>query len=295
MIEDLGEPAPEFRDSETTDNNDNKNRYTQVENDILFNPIEGYDEEKIDQDVEYKKDQELKEGKEEGKEEKEKENINIPSKNPSISIKSNKEIKKLKIILLGEIGVGKTSLIKKFVGNKNNLNDNPGNDFIIKNIDIDENTTAELSIYDTTNEEKLGKITKNYYKDAHGAIIVFDLTNKESFNKVKFWLKEIDTNGPRDIVLCLLGNKSDLTYDRTVQYEDAKETAGDNLYYEISSKTGNNVSLAFEQLTYEIIEKQNEEKDNPDKVLRGKEGRRTADLNDINQMNKDLFGKKKCC
>ena len=287
MFEDIGEPAPEFRDSETTDNNDNdnKNRYTQVDNDILFNPIEGYEEEKIDQDVGDKKE-DIKE--------EEKEKVDLPSKNPSMIIKPNKEIKKLKIILLGEIGVGKTSIIKKYVG-KNNLNDNPENDFVIKNYDIDENTTAELTIYDTTNEEKLGKITKNYYKDAHGALIVFDLTNKESFNKVKYWLKEIDSNAPRDIVLCLLGNKADLTYDRIVQYEDAKETAGDNLYYEISSKTGNNVSLAFEQLTYEIIEKQNEEKDNPDKVLRGKEGRRTADLNDINEMNKDLFGKKKCC
>jgi Ras-related protein Rab-1A len=287
MFEDIGEPAPEFRDSETTDNNDNdnKNRYTQVDNDILFNPIEGYEEEKIDQDVGDKKE-DIKE--------EEKEKVDLPSKNPSMIIKPNKEIKKLKIILLGEIGVGKTSIIKKYVG-KNNLNDNPENDFVIKNYDIDENTTAELTIYDTTNEEKLGKITKNYYKDAHGALIVFDLTNKESFNKVKYWLKEIDSNAPRDIVLCLLGNKADLTYDRIIQYEDAKEIAGDNLYYEISSKTGNNVSLAFEQLTYEIIEKQNEEKDNPDKVLRGKEGRRTADLNDINEMNKDLFGKKKCC
>ena len=287
MFEDIGEPAPEFRDSETTDNNDNdnKNRYTQVDNDILFNPIEGYEEEKIDQDVGDKKE-DIKE--------EEKEKVDLPSKNPSMIIKPNKEIKKLKIILLGEIGVGKTSIIKKYVG-KNNLNDNPENDFVIKNYDIDENTTAELTIYDTTNEEKLGKITKNYYKDAHGALIVFDLTNKESFNKVKYWLKEIDSNAPRDIVLCLLGNKADLTYDRIVQYEDAKEIAGDNLYYEISSKTGNNVSLAFEQLTYEIIEKQNEEKDNPDKVLRGKEGRRTADLNDINEMNKDLLGKKKCC
>ena len=287
MFEDIGEPAPEFRDSEATDHNDNdnKNRYTEVDNDILFNPIEGYEEEKIDQEVEDKKEDIKKE---------ENEKVAIPSKNPSMIIKSNKEIKKLKVILLGEIGVGKTSIIKKYVG-KNNVNDNPGNDFIIKNYDIDENTTAELSIYDTTNEEKMGKITKNYYKDAHGALIVFDLTNKESFNKVKYWLKEIDSNAPRDIVLCLLGNKADLTYDRIVQYEDAKEIAGDNLYYEISSKTGNNVSLAFEQLTYLIIEKQNEENDNPDKVLRGKEGRRTADLNDINEMNKDLFGKKKCC
>ena len=153
----------------------------------------------------------------------------------------------------------------------------------------------KVQVWDTAGQERYRSITNAYYRGAEGILIVFDLTNKESFNKVKYWLKEIDSNAPRDIVLCLLGNKADLTYDRIIQYEDAKEIAGDNLYYEISSKTGNNVSLAFEQLTYEIIEKQNEEKDNPDKVLRGKEGRRTADLNDINEMNKDLFGKKKCC
>ena len=68
--------------------------------------------------------------------------------------------------------------------------------------------------------------------------------------------------------------------------------AGDNLYYEVSAKTGNNVSLAFEQITYGIIEKQKEEENNPNKVLRGKEGRKTTDLRDI---NKELDGNKKCC
>ena len=105
MFEDIGEPAPEFRDSETTDNNDNdnKNRYTQVDNDILFNPIEGYEEEKIDQDVGDKKE-DIKE--------EEKEKVDLTSKNPTMIIKPNKEIKKLKIILLGEIGVGKTYIKK---------------------------------------------------------------------------------------------------------------------------------------------------------------------------------------
>ena len=281
MLADLGEPAPEFRDSKMSKNTENNNRYTQVENDILFNPVEGYEEEKIDIE-------------EENKDIKDNENANQVK--PSTASKRKKDIKKLKIILLGEVGVGKSSLIKRYVYNKfQNIEKKDDSEVNIKHLDIDDNTSAELSIYDTTNEEKLGKITKNFYKDAHGAIVVFDLTNKTSFNKVKFWLKEINSNSPRDIVLCLLGNKADLTVDRDVPYEDAKALAEDNLYYEVSSKTGNNVSLAFEQLTYEIIEKQNEEEDNPDRVLRGKEGRRTADLNDINEMNKDLLGKKKCC
>ena len=283
MLDDVGEPVPEFRDSEMSSNEENKNRYTQVENDILFNPVEGYEEEE-------KKDDE-----EENKDIKGNENLNQLN-NPTNISKSKKEIKLLKIILLGEKGVGKSSLIKRYVMNTFKLSDNSDDIEIKKKIlDIDDNTSAELSIYDTTNEEKLGKITKNYYRDSHGAIVVFDLTNKVSFNKVKYWLKEINSNSPRDVVVCLLGNKADLTVDRNVPYEDAKEIAGDNLYYEVSSKTGNNVSLAFEQITYEIIEKQNEEADNPDKVLRGREGRKTVDLNDINDINKDLLGKKKCC
>ncbi len=282
MLDDVGEPVPEFRDSEMSSNEENKNRYTQVENDILFNPVEGYEEEKKDDE-------------EENKDIKGNENLNQLN-NPTNISKSKKEIKQLKIILLGEKGVGKSSLIKRYVMNTFKLSDNSDDIEIKKKIlDIDYNTSAELSIYDTTNEEKLGKITKNYYRDSHGAIVVFDLTNKVSFNKVKYWLKEINSNSPRDVVVCLLGNKADLTVDRNVPYEDAKEIAGDNLYYEVSSKTGNNVSLAFEQITYEIIEKQNEEADNPDKVLRGREGRKTADLNDINDINKDLLGKKKCC
>ena len=270
------EAASEVRESETSESN---NRYTQVENDFVFNPVEGYEEEKKD-------DNENKENE-----------ANIPqsqSHTGSISNPKKKEIKKLKIILIGELGVGKSSLINRYVDNKF-VKPPEEAELKIKNIDVDDNTAAELSINDTTNEEKLGKITKNYYKDAHGAIIVFDLTNKPSFNKVKFWLKEINSNAPRDIVLCLLGNKSELTTERSVAYEDAKDIAGDNLYYEVSAKTGNNVSLAFEQLMYEIIEKQNEEIDNPDKVPRGKEGRRTADLKDINEINRLMMKKKKCC
>ena len=82
---------------------------------------------------------------------------------------------------------------------------------------------------------------------------------KKSKHKGKV-LKELNSNAPRDIVLCLLGNKADLTSDRNVAYEDAKTIAEDNLYYEVSAKTGNNVSLDFEQLTYGILEKQKEGK-----------------------------------
>ncbi len=269
-----GERESEIRESTNDANNE---RYTQVDNDV-FNKIEGYEEKN-------------EEGKDENVgETQEKENTN----KSIISNSAKKDLKKLKIILLGEIGVGKTSIINRYVNNKFNTFSQPtiGADIKTKKVELDQNLAVELLINDTTNEEKLGKFTKNYYLDAHGAIIVFDLTNNESFQKVKYWLGELDSNAPRDIIICILGNKVDLTADRVVKFEDFKALAKDNLNYEVSAKTGNNVSLAFEQLTEGIIEKQKEEESNPDKVLRGKEGRKTTDLNDI---NKDLQSKKKCC
>ncbi len=269
-MEQGGEIEIENRNS-TNENNDE--RYTQVENDVLSNPIEGYKEDK---------------------EENEENVAEIKEKDDSTIKQNKKEFKKLKIILLGEFGSGKTSLINRYINNKfNNFGQATiGSDVKSKKFEVDKNLTAELLIHDTTNEEKLGKITRNYYLDAHGAIIVFDLTNEQSFLKLKYWMDELNSNAPKDIVLCILGNKADLDVDRKVKFEDAKNLAGDHLYYEVSAKTGNNVSLAFEQLTIGVIEKQKEEESNPDKVLRGKEGRKTTDLNDL---NKDLMSKKKCC
>ena len=279
MKDQEGDTVPEYRESTNEEHNDE--RYTQVDNDVLFNPIEGYKEKKEEEN-----EQNTNENPEKDKE-------NNTSKVDTSTVKA-KEFKKIKIILLGEKDVGKTSLIDRYVSNKFNVisKSKIGDDIKQKKIEIDKSLTVNLSISDTTNEEKLGQITKNYYLDAHGAIIVFDLTNENSFKKVKFWMDELNSKGPADVVLCLLANKADLTADRVVKYEEAKELAGDNLYYEVSAKTGNNVSLAFEQLTDGILEKQKEEENNPNKVLRGKEGRKTADLKDI---NKDLNAKKKCC
>ena len=271
------ERESDIRESTNEENND---RYTKVDNDVAFNPIEGYEEKK-------------KEEKEDNPEET-KENEKDITKTETKST-AKKEIKKLKIILLGEVGVGKSSLINRYVNNKFNAFNQAsiGSDVKSKKVEVEQNLTAELLINDTTEEEKLGKFTKNYYLDAHGAAIVFDLTNQQSFQKIKYWLEELNSNAPKDIIFCILGNKNDLTADRNVKFEEAKALAEDNLYYEVSAKTGNNVSLAFEQLAHEIIEKQKEEENNPDKVLRGKEGRKTADLNEINQEQMNKNGK--CC
>jgi GTPase SAR1 family protein len=110
---------------------------------------------------------------------------------------------------------------------------------------------------------------------------------------LQFWLDELNNYAPKDIIICFLGNQSDRTADRKVEFEEAKNLAGDNLYYEVSAKAGNNITLAFEALTNNIIDKQKEEEKNPDKVKRGKEGRNTIDIN--SNKNQGNEKKKKCC
>jgi small GTP-binding protein len=270
LQESKGEPA-EVRESEIGDD-----RYTKVDNDVF--KVEGYAQEDKEKGV-------IEEsGKQEG-EIIEEETGDTPLR---------KGLKKYKIILLGEYGSGKSSLINRYVNNKFNSfgQASIGPEEQSKNIEIDNTLTVELSINDFTEDKQMKKPVKTFYKDAHGVLVVFDLTNEQSFKELKSCMEEINSNAPEDIVICILGNKSDLTADRKVKFEDAKEFAGDHLYYEVSAKNGNNVSLAFEQLAYGILDKQKEQESNPNKVIRGKEGRKTTDLN---EGIKDLKPGKKCC
>ena len=216
-------------------------------------------------------------------------NILIQQKTKKINIKE------YKIILLGDFGVGKSSLIYRYLNNKfkSNIEEETKNlENNTKMIQMDENLKIKLDIWDTAGQERNGNIFKQYYIDIFGALIAFDLTNKNSFNNLNKWINELKENSPKDIVYCFVGNKSDLINERLVSYEEIKDFVKDDLYYEVNSKNGNNVSLAFEQLVYKIIEKQNEEENNPDKVVRGLEGRKTTDLKGFEN---DMKKKKKCC
>jgi small GTP-binding protein len=251
----------------------NDDRFTKVENDV-FN-IEGYQEPKPEED---------KGGAQE---------VAQVTSNKDKPKNSQKEVKKFQIILLGEKGVGKTSLVERYVKNKFSNFENQGVRDAIHNkkYDVDKNLTVELTIKDTCEVENLQKFPREFFTDAHGAMLVFNLADHRSFERLSYWKEELDSNGPRDIVICYLGNQADRTADRKVTLEEAKNLADDNLYYDVSAKAGNNVSMAFEQLTMGIIEKQKEESNNPDKVLRGKEGRKTMDLKEA----KNVPDKKKCC
>ena len=186
-------------------------------------------------------------------------NSNVSTK--STSSNNLKTFYKLKIILIGDSGVGKTSLLSRymdepFIPNKPcTINA----DFKIKSIKIDQLTSAQITIWDTCGQEKYRAMTKQYFKDAHGIILMFDVCDKRSFADLNIWLEEIKKNMPKDdvsIVLC--GNKIDLKF-RNISFEDANNFAKNNglTYSETPSKEGINIEVAFENVTKEIIEKMN--------------------------------------
>lgn len=206
-----------------------------------------------------------------------------------------------KILLVGNFGSGKTSLINRFVDNKfsedtttNSSQTNPEKLMQKKKtLNIDSTTIAILSITDTAGEERHAKLTKNYYIDIHGALIVFDLNDQESFSQIDKWNDELTKHAPKDLVTILVGNKSD-KQDRVIKPQEVHAVAQrlSMESYEVSAKTGNNVALVFEKLTNKIITRMNEP---GEKVIR-QEGRDTLGLKDVNPAKLNINNIKwKCC
>jgi len=160
-----------------------------------------------------------------------------------------------KVVLLGESAVGKSSLVLRFVkGQFHEYQESTiGAAFLTQTICIDD-TTVKFEIWDTAGQERFRTITSSYYRGAHGIIIVYDVTDQESFNNVKQWLQEIDRYASENVNKLLVGNKSDLTTKKTVDYTTAKEYA-DQLhipFLETSAKNATNVEQAFVTMAAEI-------------------------------------------
>ena len=116
-----------------------------------------------------------------------------------------------------------------------------------------------MNIWDTVGQEKFRTLTRQYYHDCHGAVIVFDLTKRETFEYLPKWIKELKDNAPDKIAILILGNKSDLTDERVVSPEEITKFIEDNyLFFEVSAKNGNNITLAFDKIREKISN--NEEK-----------------------------------
>ena len=156
--------------------------------------------------------------------------------------------------LVGDYGVGKSRLLLRFVDDK--FTETPKTtlniDFKIRTIELD-GKTIKLQIMNQANVHRCPK-SPSMYRGTHGILLVYDVTNLESFNNIKQWLQEIDRYGPGDVNKLLVGNKSDLTDRKVVDYTSAKEYA-DKLaipLLETSAKNGANVEQAFMTLAAEI-------------------------------------------
>ena len=128
-----------------------------------------------------------------------------------------------------------------------------GVDFKIRTIQLD-GKTIKLQVWDTAGQERFRTITSSYYRGAHGIIVVFDVTDQESFNNVKQWLQEIDRYACENVDKLLVGNKCDLTDKKVVEYTSAKAYT-DQLgisFLETSAKNSTNVEQAFMTMAAEI-------------------------------------------
>ena len=165
----------------------------------------------------------------------------------------------LKCVLLGESGVGKSSLINRFISgnfNKDSLPTIVGG-FSKKEIFYEEeNTKIVYEIWDTAGQEKYRSINKIFYQDAYINILVYDITKKNTFKAIKdYWIEEIKENGPRDAIIIIAGNKSDLYEHEAVDEEEVRKYCKniDALYLLTSAKTGEGVNELFNKIGKELL------------------------------------------
>ncbi|XP_073043104.1 ras-related protein RABA4d-like [Primulina eburnea] len=160
-----------------------------------------------------------------------------------------------KIVLIGDSAVGKSQLLGRFARNEFSLESKAtiGVEFQTKTLVID-NKTVKAQIWDTAGQERYRAVTSAYYRGAVGAMLVYDMTKRQSFDHMARWLEELRGHADKNIVIMLIGNKCDLGTLRAVPSEDAQEFAErENLYFmETSALEATNVESAFMTILTEI-------------------------------------------
>lgn len=165
----------------------------------------------------------------------------------------------VKILVVGDSSVGKSCLLLRYADNtfSNTHMATIGVDFKLKT-EVINNKKTKIQIWDTAGQERFRTITGSYYRGAHGIILVFDVTNEESFKNIPRWLDEIKSHASDTVSICLIGNKCDLKNQRAVTVAQAEELAKelDIPYLETSAKDAINVDKAFQTIINSVIQKQ---------------------------------------
>lgn len=161
-------------------------------------------------------------------------------------------LNKYKLVFLGEQGVGKTSVITRFMYDTfdNNYQATIGIDFLSKTMYL-EDRTVRLQLWDTAGQERFRSLIPSYIRDSSGAIVVYDISSRNSFEQTSKWIQDVRAERGQEVVIVLVGNKTDVADDkRQVALEEAEAKAKefDVLFVETSAKNGENIKQLFRQL-----------------------------------------------
>lgn len=190
--------------------------------------------------------------------------------NSQILETTNKSTKKsdylIKCIIVGDSSVGKSNLLLRFAKNTFEPTHQPtlGIEFLNKVCELKGGKVFTIQIWDTAGQENFRSITRAYYKATAISMVVYDITERQSFENVSKWVEDVSNYAPRDVELILVGNKNDLSEQRQVSYDEGNDLANkyEMAFYETSAKNGNNVEEAFLSAIENVKEKIENEKVN---------------------------------
>jgi Ras-related protein Rab-6A len=169
---------------------------------------------------------------------------------------SVEDLIKLKLIVVGNQGTGKSCILNRFVNEtfEENYQATIGLDFQSKNITIHDQD-VRLIIYDTAGQEKFRSLIPMYIREAQIILLVYDISDKDSFDAMPNWIQEVKEVLNKEVVFALIGNKMDLESQRKISYEEGKKLAEKNnfVFQEVSAKTGKNFENLFEVQIFETV------------------------------------------
>ena len=195
-------------------------------------------------------------------------NINKPTEESTLRIKSTPKdeektkIIEAKIVLLGDVSVGKTSIASRYC--KNSFNEHHintiGGAYQQQKVVLGNGSMVKLHIWDTSGQERFRAMTNLYYRDAQVAILTYDITNESSFSSIEFWIQELKYKVENEnMIICLVGNKCDVnSNERKITTQKGKNFAQDNnmIFFETSAKTGEGVKDLFVTIANKVYEQQ---------------------------------------